>query len=295
MRYDKETNRVYVRQSWLGSYLICPQRGRYDITLPGLRRGSDATAIGTGIHSGIEQYLSGSVESKDEFIEACVTNVREELERPDLRRGAISADESNMIASVNGMALGWWDTIRPHVPLGGLIEHKFSCPINEGSYGIQLWLEGTMDYVAPDGTIWDWKTSSRSYSAKEKQKQSHQATCYVLAGRKLGLVPSESPVSLFRFGVMLRQPTPKAHIVTVSRDIHQLAWLQRQITSVVGTATTCGVDSDWPMNDQHNLCSSMWCDYWSVCKGAHWDDSTMEPPSQEVPVVLCNPDGTVIS
>lgn len=286
MRYDKSTNRIYVRQSWIGSYLICPQRGRYDMTMPQLRQGSDATAIGTGIHSAIEDYLNGKLDdSIDTFIASCRTNVLLELEKPNLRKSSISNDMDSLLVIVESMAVGWWDTIRPHVPLGGVTEYKFSCPIGSSTSGTELWLEGTMDYLAPDGTIWDWKTAGRSYSAKEKQKQSHQATSYVLAARKLGLVDTSEP-TLFRFGVMLKQHTPKAHIVTVSRDAGQVAWLERQITSIVNTASTLGTGVEWPMNDQHNLCSSMWCDYWTMCKGAHWDDSTMEPPSQAVPVTL---------
>lgn len=288
MRYDNDNKRIYVRQSWLGSYLICPQRGRYDLTMPSLRRGSDATAIGTGVHSAIEQYLTNKIDTWDQFLDVCRTSVKEELDRPDLRRSAISADLDNMFQCVDAMASAWWDDIRQFVPLGGLVEHKFSCPVG-GAFGVELWLEGTMDYVAPDGTIWDWKTSSRVYSPKEKQKQSHQATCYILAGRTLGLIPSGPEPSLFRFGVMVRQRTPKAQIVTVTRDDHQLAWLQRQMLSVVNTATVAGNAGDWAMNDQHNLCSSQWCDYWSICKGAHWSDDAMEPPRQDVGLIVQKP------
>lgn len=256
------------------------------MTMPQLRQGSDATAVGTGIHSGIEGYLTGMYDDIDTFIQSCRDNVLLELERPNLRRSSLSDDMDSLLVIVDAMAVGWWDTIRPHVPLGGLVEHKFSCPIGSSPSGVELWLEGTMDYVAPDGTIWDWKTAGRSYSPKEKQKQSHQATSYVLAARKLGLVSNGGEPTLFRFGVMLKQPTPKAHIVTVSRDTSQVEWLERQITSIVNTASTLGTNVEWPMNDQHNLCSSQWCDYWTMCKGAHWNDDAMEAPHQGVPVVL---------
>lgn len=281
MRYDQQNSRVYVRQSWLGTYLMCPQRARYDLTMPSMRRGSDATAIGTGVHSAIEGYLTFQYDDLDSMISRAHECVAMELERPDLRLSKISADPEQLRLSTMAMVVAWWDDIRPAVALGGLVEHKFQSPLVTGG-ATELWLEGTMDYVAPDGTIWDWKTAGRSYSAKEKQKQSHQATCYVAASRALGLVDNGDAPTPFRFGVMMRQTTPKAQIVTVERDKNHVEWLRRQVSSVISSAVALGVEQEWAINDQHNLCSSQWCDYWTVCKGAHWDEQTMEPPSQEV-------------
>lgn len=285
MRYDSEEKKLYVRQSWLGTYLICPQRSRYDMTMPKLRRGSDATAIGTGVHHAIEQYLLRNVDTLEDMVLSAREAVSLELADESLRRTDISADEAHMFSCVDAMVTSWYQDIRPLVPLGGLVEHKFKAQLLEGTADtVPLWLEGTMDYVAPDGSIWDWKTASRSYSAKEKQKQSHQATCYVVASRELGLVPDTDEPTAFRFGVMLRQPTPKSQVITVHRDKGHVEWLKRQIASVATTALNLPLSVDWAMNDQHNLCSSKWCDYWSVCKGAHWSDGSMEPPTQIVPL-----------
>lgn len=281
MKYDRDNNRIYVRQSWLGSYLICPQRSRYDLTMPNMRRGSDATAIGTGIHSAIEGYLLGEYDNLDSMVSRAHETVAMELEKPDLRLSKISSDPEQLRLSTVAMVSAWWDEIRPAVALGGLVEHKFQAPLVTGG-ATELWLEGTMDYVAPDGTIWDWKTAGRSYYAKEKQKQSHQATCYVAAARALGLVSNGDEPTLFRFGVMMRQTTPKAQIVTVSRDNSHVEWLRRQVSSVITSAMIVGTEREWAINDQHNLCSSQWCDYWSICKGVHWSDDSMEPPSQQV-------------
>lgn len=281
MRHDPTTNRIYVRQSWLGTYLTCPQRSRYDLVMPALRRGSDATAVGTGVHSAIEGYLLGQYDDLDSMIARANESVAMELADPNLKLSKISADPEQLRLSVMAMVVAWWDDIRPAVALGGLVEHRFASPLLTGGEA-ELWLEGTMDYVAPDGTIWDWKTASRSYYAKEKQKHSHQATCYVAAARALGLVDNGDEPTPFRFGVMIRQTTPKAQIVTVSRTIEHVEWLKRQVASVITSAKIVGVEREWAINDQHNLCSSTWCDYWSVCKGVHWSEQDMEPPSQAV-------------
>lgn len=282
MRFDPVNERIYVRQSWIGDALICPQRSRYALTMPTMRRGSDATAIGTGVHAGIEKYLTGELGSLDEFLEVTQATVAYELEK-DIKLTGLTDDMDHMRTCVESMATGWWNDIRPMVPMGGKVEHKFESPLDvSASNGYGVWLEGTIDYVGPDGSLWDWKTSSRTYYGKEKQTQSHQATAYITACRRLGLIPDTDTPSVFRFGVMVRQPTPKTQIVTVTRGKDQVHWFRRQVTSIVNTATQSWGMPDWPMNDQHNLCSSKWCDYWSVCKGAHWSDSDMALPSQTV-------------
>lgn len=282
MRFDPTLERIYVRQSWLGDALICPQRSKYAISMPTMRRGSDATAIGTAVHAGIEQYLTGELGDLDAFQETVHLTVASELEK-DIKLTGLTDDPEHLRACLDSMTQGWWDNIRPLVPMGGMVEHKFMAPLDvHASNGYGIWLEGTIDYVGPDGSLWDWKTSSRTYYGKEKQKQSHQATAYITACRTLGLIPNDDTPSVFRFGVMVRQPTPKTQVITVSRGKDQVHWFRRQVTSVVNTAVQSWGMPDWPMNDQHNLCSSKWCDYWSVCKGAHWSESDMELPSQNV-------------
>jgi len=285
VRFDPSDKRIYIRQSWLGDALICPQRSRYGLALPSMRRGSDATAIGTGVHAGIESFLRGDVTDVDSFVGNIRTAVGLELDK-DIRRTEISADPEKMDACVVAMATAWWDDIRPYVPTGGSAEVKFQAPTGlVASNEYEVWLEGTMDYVAPDGSIWDWKTASRAYYAREKHLQSHQATVYVDASRTLGLVPDGSEPTPFRFGVMVRQATPKAQIVTVLRGRNHIDYLRRQALSVVNMAISSWGTQDWMMNDQHNLCSSKWCDYWHLCKGAHWDATDTEIPDQIVRIV----------
>lgn len=294
MRFDPTNSRVYVRQSWLGDYLMCPQRAKYALSMPTLRRGSDATAIGTGLHAVIEQTLRGDVHDLDHMLTNARAFVNKELDK-DIKRTDISSDPDRMMRCVDSMATAWWEDIRPYVPENGYTEYGFQVPLNvNAKNGLEIWLEGTMDYVAPDGSIWDWKTASRAYYVREKQTQSHQATCYVTAARHLNLVSNTDPVP-FRFGVMVRQEKPKAQIVTVMRDVEQTTWLQRQVKSVVDTALDGWGNADWMMSDQHNLCSSKWCDYWHLCKGAHWDDDAMSLPEQAVDIRIHLRDDTMMA
>lgn len=290
MRFDPEHNRVMIRQSWLGDYILCPQRARYGLALPSMRRGSDATAIGTGVHAGIEAVLNNTAGTYDEFLEVVQSSVAVEMDK-DIKRTEISADPEKMNACVDAMAQAWWDDIRPLVPTGGHTEYRFQSPTGmTAKDGTEIWFEGTIDYVAPDGSLWDWKTASRAYYAKEKHKQSHQASVYVDACRTLGLVPDGDEPTPFRFGVMVRQVQPKSQIVTVMRGREQIEWIRRQTRSVVDSAMGAWGTQDWAMNDTSALCSSKWCDYWTLCKGAHWTDSSLDLPNQTVtPVTLGNP------
>lgn len=295
MRFDPDNNRILVRQSWIGDAMICPQRAKYALAYPNLRTGSDATAIGTGVHASIERYLREEIADAESFSRNTAESVAQELSK-GVKQTAISRDEGKMWRCVDAMATAWWDDIRPYVRLGGSTEHKFQSPLGvTASNGMDIWLEGTMDYVSPDGVLWDWKTASRTYSLREKHTQSHQATCYVAAARQLGLTPDTGEPTLFRFGVMVRQESPKAQIVTVSRDANQVGFLKRQIKSVVDGALGVWGNDDWTMNDQHFLCSDTWCDYWTMCKGAHWSPDACESPEQTVtPVTVTNKEPIVV-
>lgn len=282
MRIDTDNNRILIRQSWLGDALLCAQRAKYGMNYPDLRSGSDATAIGTGVHAGIEEYLNGEIDNLEHFCRNIRSHVEHELAQ-GVKLTAISRDTEKMWSCVESMSYAWWNEIRPMVPLGGETEYKFKAPMGvKASNGMDIWLEGTIDYVSPDGTLWDWKTASRTYSLREKHMQSHQATCYTAACRALGIIPDDDAPTLFRFGVMIRQEKPKSQIITVSRDANQVQFLTRQIKSVIDTALPMWDSSDWVINDQHFLCSSTWCDYWTMCKGAHWSEGSCDSPDQSV-------------
>jgi len=272
MRFDPTTNRVYIRQSFLGDYLLCPQRAKYGITKPQMKRGSDATAIGTAVHAGIEAVLCGDITDEDTFCDLVTSHVLVELDK-DIKHTGITDDMPKLWECVEAMSVAWWTKIRPHVPLGGLVEHSFTSPTGMlTANGMEIWFEGTIDYVAPDGILWDWKTSTRPYFGKEKQKIAHQPTVYIDAMRTNGVIPNGVEPTLFRFGVMVRQETPKAQIITMSRGQDQVAWIRRQTKSCADTAIASWGAQDWVMNDTSALCSAKWCDFWSICKGAHWTE-----------------------
>lgn len=85
MRIDEEAKRIYVRQSWLGDMTICAERGRLGITRPEFRSSSDATIIGTAMHTGIEAVLNSNGEmsyedmmtiAKDDYAHLASSHIR---------------------------------------------------------------------------------------------------------------------------------------------------------------------------------------------------------------------------
>lgn len=266
MRIDHEEKKIWVRQSWLNDVMICPERSRLAITLPEWRQGSDATHIGTAVHKGIEHMLTG-----ESFVEG-LGAAKSELER-------LISDEPFKINSTNGvehmreyvesLLVAFDNDIRSHVEIGGRIEANFGVPLFEhDDYTVML--GGTMDYVEPNGTIWDWKTAGRKYSQGEKQRQSIQGSAYAIASVKLGW-NADFPVT-FKYGVVTRTSKPVGQIVPIIRTQSHVDWFNHQVQSIVKPFIKIGLETPWPANDQHGLCSEKWCPYWSICKGATLTD-----------------------
>ncbi len=264
-------NNIYVRQSWLGDAMMCLERSRLAITQPEWNIGSDATMLGTGVHSGIETYInSGGTASLIDMQSTMRVTINSSEEKFKWN----SMQTYDEIFNMGDKLLdAWWRDIRPHVTLGGLVEHKFTVPVGTIEVDNKMYVinySGTMDYVAPDGVIWDWKTAQRKYSLAEKQKQSIQASLYASASVKLGLVP-QFPVT-FNFGVMTKTSKPEGQILGVQRTAQHSTWLETQTRNLVASALRMGQDNTWPQVDQHFLCSEKWCPWWSICKGSHISD-----------------------
>lgn len=267
--------KIWVRQSWLNDIMICPERSRLGVVMPEWRTGSDATHIGTAVHAGIEHYLThddmhGAYGIAQQELERLIT---EEPFRINSTNGV-----EHMREYVNILMNTFQDDIAPHVVQGGKCEQTFGVKLYDLPVDTtqpfdaqpQVWLGGTIDYIDPNGVIWDWKTAARKYSQGEKQRQSIQASAYVLACVENGWSP-EYPVR-FNYGVMTRTSKSAGQIVPVVRTQAHVDWFKHQVQLVVQSCTSLGLDTPWMANDQHGLCSEKWCPYWSICKGSRLSD-----------------------
>jgi hypothetical protein len=278
---------VFFRQSWLDTALRCGERGRLAITLPEWDEvTSDAAAIGTAAHYGIEQWLKNpEVLSKRDmatlaFDHFVLLSQQEEIKWtkydnvPDCAGHAFRCAEA------------WYDGIRPHVPLGGHTEVEFQTVLFTRPDGRKVGIQGTADYVVPpeevsaaieDGEdcvlppeLWDWKTASSAYKQRDKQRTAIQPTVYSVAA-VLGAFGVEGftwPVT-FRYGVMVRgERASKPQVLEVQRTRAHHSWLLDLLNGYVDLYEGMGTEVSWPRSDDHFLCSQRWCPWWSICKGA---------------------------
>lgn len=277
MRFEPSTSRVFIRQSWLNDLIICPERARFKLDKPEMSGSTDATIMGTAVHYGIESFLLGQIDAG--LIQEIAFDKWRELKEQPYKTTNLDPNMATM--HIASMTTAWEMDIMPSVQLGGEVEKKFSFPMNMTVGEWSVWCEGTMDYVQPDGVIWDWKTASRTYYAKEKQSQAIQPTVYCAAlNRERNM---EYPME-FRYGVMIRQEKPKAQVVNIQRTESHERWLMHTIKPALTTAIRIGVNNNWIMNDTTALCSENWCDYWSLCKGAFLSASDLSLPMKFVPV-----------
>ncbi len=267
--------KVWVRQSWLNDMMICPERSRLGITMPEWRIGSDATHIGTSVHAGIEHFLTH--DDAHGAFGIALQELDKLIETEPFRINSTNGVE-HMREYVDILMNTFFDDIAPHVVLGGKCEQNFGIklydlPVDDSlpfDAQPQVWLGGTIDYIDPNGVIWDWKTAARKYSQSEKQKQSIQASAYAIACVENGWSP-EYPVR-FNYGVMTRTSKSAGQIVPVVRTQAHVDWFKHQVQLVVQSCLSAGLDTPWMANDQHGLCSEKWCPYWSICKGSQLSD-----------------------
>jgi len=264
-----ENNKIFIRQSWLGDALMCPERARLSALHPESRKENDSAMMGTAVHAGIENVLREEIGTQD-IAERSVWAFRSS-EQHLLAEGKeiniTNTEPRNWDKHIASMAEAWARDIYPHVPLGGEPEFKFSTQVGMID-DYELHFEGTMDYFHQE-SIWDWKTAARKYYEAEKQSQNIQSSIYTKAAVEMGLI--DYPAT-FKFGVMIRNASSTGQIVSVNRTEAHGNWIVEQATALARTVLMYNNNTSggrWLANDQHFLCSQRWCPVWDKCKGSY--------------------------
>lgn len=268
-----DVTKVFVRQSWLGDALMCPERARLTALHPETRKENDSAMMGTAVHAGIEGVLRGEINPSDiaEYSVNAFRKAETQLLIQAKKINITNTDPKNWNKHIASMADAWVRDIMPSVPEGGDCEWKFETKVagvDNELFEYELWFEGTMDYFHPQG-IWDWKTAARKYYQAEKQTQNVQSAVYAQSATTLGLM--DYPVS-FNFGVMIRNASSTGQIVQVTRTQEHGQWIIDQTIALVNNLLTVQAkmpSTRWIVNDQHHLCSQRWCPVWLMCKGSY--------------------------
>lgn len=252
---------VFVRQSWLGTARDCMEKARWE-SLNTDRVSTDYAAIGTAVHAAAEVGCRDQSISEFDAVEAASQSWKDSL-----LEGVkfIKYDAASGLKEAQSLARSWHANMLRLVTSPRHVEEKFSTPFDTMTVNgvtVEIHLEGTMDLVQFD-SLWDWKTSSKKYSWRDKQQENIQASVYAAAAVALGWL--EYPVR-FNFGVLLRG-TNETQICTVTRDHNHEQWLRKQIRQLVLAALVLGEGNQWPTNDTGSLCSPVWCGHWDTCKG----------------------------
>jgi hypothetical protein len=260
----------WFRQSWLGDYMLCPERARLTAFHEEEQEfdGTDATALGTACHNAIELFLHGM--PMDEAVERTATKLAEDWKAGTFKIVKIMK-LSTMLRQHKNCCAAWLAGVYPSIgepaPEIG-IEGNFKHQVTE-TWG----LKGTWDYLNSDGVLWDWKTAggmwTQQYGPKglEKKIQPTVYTAVVSQWTSAGS-PNELDVDpSFRYGIMVKGAEPEAHIRTTTRHPGHWMWLEKQVEAIINMYNRIGPDDTWPLIDSDWLCSSEWCNHWDKCKG----------------------------
>ena len=258
-----EDGRILLRQSWLGSLAMCPERARQDMLGIAENTESTSTMIGTSVHYGIEQCLTevlmtGEPLSQPDTELASMTWWREHYD--EIVRWNHDITECEDIIIKNTKA--WWQEVRPEVkPIA--VEEHFEVPLTQTDKGTEIWLQGTIDCVQEfPNAILDWKNPGRKPSnGWELKRWSVQAAAYSYAVKQ-----TYSP----------GRHVPFEFIYLVKGKVHrqEVNFGPAEWDSLVALAHSAGtlIEAElpvWPLNMTGWHCSPKWCGAWKTCRGQY--------------------------
>lgn len=257
-----EENQIYcLSQSWINTFMNCPEQARLEMVGQLPRKESDATAIGSALHASVETVLRGG--SSKESYERGMELLHELVNLPEFEFVQIKT-LSTLVNTFQRVLTQWETVIYPELPEIVLVEESFMIPISNTPTST-IYLQGAVDAVDEFGDIWDWKTAARPYEQWQVDRYKIQPTVYSYAMHmQMPFVPEPTT---FHYAVAMKS-SDAAYIYSTTRDSQHWNWLKDQVESIVALIQA-GLDR-WPMNDQHALCSPKWCTAWDSCKGSHF-------------------------
>lgn len=258
---DHERQVITYSQSWIRSYLTCPESARREMVDPAsMYEDTDATLIGTALHTYAEARFGGaSIADAQGALESAIESG---WHGPSFRAVQVQNIDT-AIRHATACARSWETELYPQL-VPAYVEYEFDTYMfHYGDYEVRL--KGAVDMIEPWWTVWDWKSAGRAYEAWEYQRWAIQPTAY---GYGVHHVLGAPLPLTFNYAVFVK-PHGTMQVVEVQRDAGHLAWFEKQVLSITRQVMTMEGQPEWPMNDQHALCSEKWCKAWSQCKGKY--------------------------
>lgn len=268
MRVDHENHIIYLRQSGLSTYQDCPERSRFEWFDPEPELTTDAAAIGTACHKGVESNLEDrrlgfGPQSTADMIELA----KREFAWIEAEEGIryVQGTREDAMQFITTCIPSWRAFLEPYIPIDEHLKLEFEFDVHLMTWhGWEVRLVGTMDCLHRYA-IDDWKFKGQAVKQWEAQRSDIQSTVYSHAAVELGLL--QWPVT-FNFGVVRKLKTKEsAERVPVLRHPEHVDWLCRQIDGMLTMWEKIGEQGPWPTIDSGVLCSERWCNNWSRCKG----------------------------
>jgi hypothetical protein len=257
---------VTVSQSWIGTFFDCAESARRELLDPEMDGTNEQHQIGTTLHTYAAQRLRGwdadraKVWAQSELL----------VEFPRIKHVRIKTFETAWRYAEEAIA-AWEAEMFPSLD-PSYIETTLQAAL-WGDDDILIMLEGTPDLIDADGDIHDWKTTTKPWDYREKQKWAIQPTAYYALAQGNQLSPSGT----FRYWVWNKQEKQSQRI-TVTRTDADVIRLGRQARQIAHQIVNYIDAPRWAMNDQSWLCSEKWCPWHPTCPVSGFTDRQPKAP-----------------
>lgn len=260
-----------VRQSDIKRFEQCPEQHRRHLLGLESQMDNDSAVLGTTFALFPEGVLRGL--DPLTALQQAIEVLTEAWHKPSLNQVTFES-LTHAVHLLTEAAQVWLDEVMPSIPQYSQPEVRFSVQAHEDAHRIIL-LEGTSDLWCPDGSIWDWKYSGRSYIGEQAWKLERydpQPPHYVLA-RSL----TENAAALnrrFKYCNLNRDDRKKRALpvkeeLPLRLSVEDLDFHLHRVYNMCTSIERWGFQQEWILGPTDWWCSPVWCPSWNDCRGSH--------------------------
>jgi len=213
---------------------------------------------GTKFHQAVESFFQAQLDDYEISIEDIVASLRRNwlVTKDAPVRWTGRPDE--VLASCEKLVrryLEWYSGQQPVKP--AIIEQNIRI---ETEYA---WLEGTLDMVLDNGTIWDWKTAGTYESFRDVAEKSIQSWFYTLMRSSIDINLAKDIPFVYHGAIKSTYQIYTSLKYAKREDLEIL--LYRMIPRAAQLVIQNG---PYIPNVLFRFCDPKWCQVWDLCRGA---------------------------